>query len=296
MAHHIYVVSSEWGGTKGGINVFNKSLVEALARVVSKDVGVHSVTGSALSMPTSLGSSLDFLIYGSDAASLANVIESDLAGRPEKPKSITILGHDVHTGSHAIGARDMLRAKSIQCRAAVFCHMDYSAYQRYKDRAPASILTKAQEQRKIICDADCVYAIGPLLKTSFERLRADGGAETPIHEIIPGFPETLGQREVPNPANALKFFFSGRIDVENDRVKNGRLALRALYDAYSKMANSNDPRWRQRGSFVAYGLTRGTVDERLVLRSRRSSHSGKISGAHLGGLHRTGSDVRTVAR
>ena len=261
MVHHIYVVSSEWGGNKGGINVFNKSLVEALARVVSKDVEVHSVTESKLSLPTSLGSSLNFLSYDGDAASLVKAIESDLAAKSAKPKSIVIIGHDVHTGPHALDARDMLKAKSVHCRAAVFCHMDYAAYQHYKEKPPANVLAKAQEQRKIVLEADCVYAIGPLLKGSFERLRAAGGGETPIHEIIPGFPEALAQRNVSNPSNALKFFFSGRIDAENDRIKNGRLALRALYDVYTKMTNSNDLRWRQRGSFTAYGFAHASIDE-----------------------------------
>ncbi len=32
MGHRIYVVSSDWGGSKGGINTFNKELVEPCRR------------------------------------------------------------------------------------------------------------------------------------------------------------------------------------------------------------------------------------------------------------------------
>lgn len=260
MVHCIYVVSTEWGGSKGGINVFNKSLVEALTRVVSNDVEVNAVAASSTSTHASLGPRHRRLTYDGTTTSLARVIESDLLRRPDRPKTIAILGHDVHTGSHAIGAREILNEKSIHCLAAVFCHMDYSAYQRFKGTVPSVLTQKIEEQRRIVCEADRVYAIGPLLKESFERLRADRQVDTPIQEIIPGFPEALAQQEAPNPSNALKFFFSGRIDRDNDRVKNGRLALRALHDAYSKMSRSNDPRWRQRGTFIAYGFPQGAVD------------------------------------
>lgn len=258
MAYHIYAVSSEWGGSKGGINIFNRSLVEALARMVGKDTEVHSVTVSTPSLPTSLGSGPKFLSYDGTPESLAKAIESNLV---TTPKSTVIIGHDVHTGPDAIAARDILKVKSVDCRAAVFCHMDYSAYQRYKENTPEGILTKAQQQREIVRKADYVYAVGPRLRSSFEDLREGEPARKKIYEIIPGFPEALDLRFSINPAKALKFFFSGRIDAENDSVKNGRLALRALYDAYTKMASSNDPRWRDRGSFTVFGFARDSVNE-----------------------------------
>jgi radical SAM superfamily enzyme YgiQ (UPF0313 family)/glycosyltransferase involved in cell wall biosynthesis len=253
-SHHVYVVASEWGGTKGGINVFNKSLVEALWRVVGSDVEVFSVVQQT-SLPANLGSSPRFLSYSGDAESLAKAINAAVfASADLAPQSVTIVGHDVHTGGHALGARDILKAKQINCLAAIVCHMEYRAYQNYKERTQPAILTKAEEQQRHIEEADHVFAVGPLLKQAFQRLR------TTVHEIIPGFPEGLAPSDTQNPSDALKFFFSGRIDAENDRVKNGSVALRALYEAYSRNAGSSDTRWRQRGTFVAYGFPASEAD------------------------------------
>jgi radical SAM superfamily enzyme YgiQ (UPF0313 family)/glycosyltransferase involved in cell wall biosynthesis len=261
MVEHVYIVSSEWGGAKGGINVFNKSLVEALARVVRKDVQVHAVVQASSSVPAAVGSSFDFISYSGTPESLTNAIEDDLKSRPEAASGIVIIGHDVHTGPHAIGARELLKASQHDCRAGVICHMDYAAYQRFKGQPIHNVAAKAQEQRRVIREADCVYAVGPLLRMAFEGLRARGEADTPIHEIIPGFPEGLARHDGGNPSTALKFFFSGRIDPENDRIKNGRLALRALYQAYDNMANSSDARWRQRGTFAVFGAMEGVGQE-----------------------------------
>lgn len=260
MADYVYIVSSEWGGAKGGINVFNKSLAEALARVVRKDVHVHSVVEDASSIPTIAGGSLEFLSYSGTGEALAATIESHLATSSSTPARIIIIGHDVHTGPHAIDARDLLQTGRHDCSAGVFCHMDYAAYQRFKETPIQDVDAKARQQREVIVNADCVYAVGPLLRMAFEGLREQSGATTPIHEVIPGFPVSLARRDGGNPATALKFYFSGRIDAENDRIKNGRLALRALSKAYETKANSSDPRWLQRGSFVVFGAMDG-VDQ-----------------------------------
>ena len=181
MTHHVYVVSTEWGGSKGGINVFNKSLVEALALVVRADVEVHAIVGNQASLPVSLGSLKKFSTYDGSADSLVKTIEKDLSSLKAPPKSVAIIGHDVHTGPVAIEASNRLKLSSLNVQSAVFCHMDYAAYQRYKGTSIADIQDKVQKQRKIVCDADIVYAVGPLLKGSFESLRNEGNAHTKIY-------------------------------------------------------------------------------------------------------------------
>lgn len=261
MVHRIYAVSSEWAGTKGGINIFNSSLVEAMARVVDQDVEIHAVIASDAALPTGVGSNLRFQSYESTAKSLAEMVKTEIGDAAEKPTSVTLIGHDVHTGEHAVQARDILKECGLKTQAAVFCHMDYSKYQAFKDTIQREIAEKRARQRAVICAADHVYAVGPSLKASFEQLRKDNNAEPTIHEIIPGFPPVLKTTGPGNPSDALKFFFSGRIDPENDRVKNGRLALKAIFKAYSKNASLLDSRWNQRGSFAAYGFTDGKVDQ-----------------------------------
>lgn len=261
MAHLIYAVSSEWAGNLGGINIFNRFLVEALARIVDPDVEIHSVVAKDAGLPAGVGTNLRFRSYAQTATSLAETVQADLAKRAAWPTTITLLGHDVHTGGHAVEARNLLRAAGLEAKAAVFCHMDYSKYQSFKGTVPPDLATKRDRQRAVIAAADHVYAVGPSLVASFERLRKDHSGETVIHEIIPGFPSAFTEARLANPSDALKFFFSGRIDAENDRVKNGRLALKALFHCYAKNVNQSESRWAPRGSFTAYGFTDGKIDE-----------------------------------
>ncbi|MBP6110819.1 MAG: hypothetical protein KA482_00375, partial [Sphingobium sp.] len=254
MAEHLYVVSSEWGGAKGGLNVFNKALVEGLARVTGAGVKIIAVVAAAQSIPTSPGAAFSFLPYDGTGKGLADKIKQDTEETPHAITKIVIIGHDVHTGHHALEARNVLRAEQHNCVAGVFCHMDYSAYQKFKFQPIERISQKVEMQRDIIRNADHVYAVGPLLSQAFTDLRGASGAKTPVQQIIPGVPDTLSQLADANPAKALHFFFSGRIDPENDPIKNGRLALQAICDAYEKNRRSNETRWQQRGQFTAFGL------------------------------------------
>ncbi|MDH7638102.1 radical SAM protein [Sphingomonas oryzagri] len=256
--HHIFIASTEWGGSTGGINLFNKSLVEALARVVGDRVKIHAaVTSGDAGLPVGLAASIEFLDYDGTGISLAKAIEGTLPVTGDRP-SLHIFGHDVHTGAHAIEARDLLKRAGYDVRAATVCHMDYSAYEHLKDTDAGAILDKAQRQRDIVCAADDVYAVGPLLCRNFERLRQAEASETRVHQIIPGFPNAFVDRAQGNPSLALKFFFSGRIDPALDRLKNSRLVLRSLVKAYENGSKDPESRWRQRGQFFCYGFQAGS--------------------------------------
>lgn len=87
MTHRIYAVSSAWTGTKGGINIFNRFLVEALARVVDQDVEIHAVIASEATLPTGVGSNLRFESYGANPKSLADTVKAGLMKVGAKPQS-----------------------------------------------------------------------------------------------------------------------------------------------------------------------------------------------------------------
>ncbi|MFT6660684.1 MAG: radical SAM superfamily enzyme YgiQ (UPF0313 family) [Maricaulis maris] len=260
MTHQIYAVSSEWGGDKGGINIFNRFLVEAMARVVDPDVKVHAVVTSQAILPTGVGSNIRFARCDATPGSLAALIEENLGKTGSSAETITLIGHDVHTGVQVVEARDILQENNSSIRAAVFCHMDYSKYQPFKGVVPTELRAKQDRQRTIIQAADHVMAVGPSLKASFERLRQDNGGDATIHEVIPGFPPDLEASANENPSDALKFFFSARINPENDRVKNGRSTLKAIYQAYSKHSHIRDSRFHPRGSFTVFGFTDPKID------------------------------------
>lgn len=260
MKQHIFIVATEWGGTQGGINLFNKSLVEALGRVVDEDVTVHAAIIERETLPavTVTGGVL-LHSYGGDGASLADMIEHSL--NQDKSCALHLLGHDVHSGPAALDARDRLRDAGWQVDASTICHMDYSAYEYLKGAAPGEILDKAERQRDLVRRADHVYAVGPLLKRNFEKARPSDLDDPNIHQLIPGFPDTLSNEGERNPSAALKLFFSGRIDPKLDGVKNSRLVLQSLIRAYENGASqSADSPWHLRGQYVCYGFQPGTTD------------------------------------
>ncbi|SEK03344.1 Glycosyltransferase involved in cell wall bisynthesis [Sphingobium sp. AP50] len=260
VTEHLYVVSSEWGGTQGGINVFNKSLVEALARVVGAGVQVCAVIASVETIPTSQSGAFRFIDYDGTGEGLATTIVRDIEATRSGADRIVIIGHDVHSGPHALIACEALRDRALKSEAALFCHMDYSAYQKFKSQPIRQINEKIKLQRDIVKRGDHVFAVGPLLQEAFGALRDVTEKQSPIYSIIPGAPEALTKRIAENPAKATHFFFAGRIDPDNDPIKNGRLALRAIFEAYEKNARSTNPRWHQRGQFIAYGLGEDVTD------------------------------------
>ena len=125
MKKYIFFVSTQWGGNTGGINIFNKSLVESFARVASEEIQIVSVVSDLNSLPQGSHNNITFLTYEGNSRSLAEIIAREVSISGPKTE-IYILGHDIHTGNHVVEARDILREKNISSEALHFCHMDYS--------------------------------------------------------------------------------------------------------------------------------------------------------------------------
>lgn len=254
MEQKIFIVASEWGATKGGINVFNHFLVTALSRVLSTEAKIYAVVSETFILPISPPENLNFLLYNSKSKNLAEVLQESIKSddsATELPP--IIIGHDVITGPDVLATVDYLKSQNQECISGLICHMDYNAYQGYKGRSLQMVNERAKLQRDLVFRADYVFAVGPLLKDSFQKIRTRSGA-IPVKELIPGFPELLREKNTFNPSNALKFFVSGRITKEDDAIKNGRLALRALEHVFNAKYGTNEPLWKNKGTLVVYGF------------------------------------------
>jgi len=255
MVQKVFIVASEWGATKGGINVFNYSLVTALSRVLSNEAEIYAVASEDFNFPISPPENLSFIKYDAQKSNLDEVIrEKILADRTEKHLPAIIIGHDVITGPDVLNAVESINSENHNlCLSGLICHMDYNAYQGHKGRSLDTVNAKAILQRDLVDRADYVFAVGPLLRDSFQNIRTRAGA-IPVKELVPGFPDMLREHRPYNPSNALKFFVSGRITKEDDPIKNGRLALKALEHVFNAKYGTNEPLWKNKGTLIVYGF------------------------------------------
>ena len=168
-------------------------------------------------------------------------------------EGLLVIGHDLKTGQLAIDcAKDLqLRlGRDTSVKSAVISHMDYAEYSRRKGQALPDVLAKSRKQHAIVAAADFAFAIGPLLADGFQKARRERN-----DHVISLTPGSVDIRADAAGSGALTFYMSGRLGLEDDPIKNGVLAVRAVKAAYdAERANESQGRWTQRGHFFACGV------------------------------------------
>jgi glycosyltransferase involved in cell wall biosynthesis/serine/threonine protein kinase len=226
----IVLITTEWGPSQGGINSFNSDFARALSQVLAPRVRVTCVVMDAtakekeeaaeqgvalLSVGMKKGAQVDEFL----ALNILNAVQ-----REQPHEVLWWVGHDVISG----GATIALPALAKQGKSAVIHHMsyiDYSAYKHGGDGTQAK--DKQREQRRVFEQAHKVFAVGPLLRDKLTDL-LDGSK--PVQTIIPGLAQIKPALN-PKTFNAITF---GRLDPENDRIKQGRLAIASFATACRK--------------------------------------------------------------
>jgi hypothetical protein len=171
---YVFFVTA-WSALNGGINSFNFDLCSAIAAVgQSIDVFLESGSPEDQIIPQNIKiHKLPTKFTNFDQRSI-KFISSVIS---EHSNTIWV-GHDAISGGAAIFAKNSLGG-----RAAVFHHMDYSNYYFLKQ---SDVNTKVRTQKKLIKDADIVFAIGTRLFQNARHLRA---SHLETYELIPGVPE-----------------------------------------------------------------------------------------------------------
>lgn len=251
---HYFLISlaTRWGRAEGGINVFNKDLISAVATTMSTEARCVCFTGGA--NDSCDDPNIKLVIYedrGSAAATAQQIMQ--MAG-DDMQTEVVVLGHDVHTGELAIETCAELR-KIIRgtVKSAVIRHMHYSQYSGFKGTASSEVEQRAIRQSRLVDDADYVFAVGPLLKAT-----AKGRYQKDVCALIPGAP-LIGLLEEP-PELAWQIFMSGRLGGDDDRIKNTTLAVEGLiagYQAIKRVGGSAAERFDVRGRFRLLGTQTG---------------------------------------
>lgn len=229
----IVLITNAWGPKHGGINSFNTDFAKALSPVLAPETRVTCVVMDATPEEVedaakhgvrllSLGIRGAERVDGSRALNVLEAVQMD--GSDEV---LWWVGHDVISGPAAA----LLPKQAGQGKSALIHHMSYVAYTAYKKGNALAAKKNEEEQRRLFRQADEVFAVGPLLRDSLIDLL--DGSKT-VRMIVPGLAEIL-------PAPLGKTFSGitfGRLDFENDRIKQGRLAIAGFATA-CREANAN---------------------------------------------------------
>jgi tetratricopeptide (TPR) repeat protein/glycosyltransferase involved in cell wall biosynthesis len=233
---HIVLFATAWGTRFGGINALNRDLFRALALSTRGVVRVICVVCDAepehVRDAESCHVQLLNLVLGWSHDRLspawAPFVKAQLGAKFGDALATWWVGHDIISGEIALAMRDLCGG-----RVALVHHMDYKAYLSFKHGVGKTAIDKHREQQQLFAAADKVFAVGPLLRDSVIDML--GCSPRDVHMLIPGLAD-IKARELPRKFTAITF---GRLNPENDRIKQSALAVAAFASAVSQ-ANANE--------------------------------------------------------
>ncbi len=238
----LIALATAWGPRFGGINAFNTELLKSLGIYQGRGFEVACVlprVSAEEAKDAQDSCSLTLLGLNRpddefDPATLNHDLEQILAARGWQHP--IWLGHDDKTGPLALQLRDALGG-----RAALVHHMAHGAYQGFKKGSSVSAGEKAEHQRQWFRQADVCLAVGPRLARELEDLLLNEAKPSAVHTLIPGLsdPVEYGVHPAPRMPSSFTGFVSGRLD--DDRIKQGRLALRAFAQAVAEARDDGGP-------------------------------------------------------
>lgn len=233
--HRIIALTDRWGAHFGGINTFNVGFLKALAKKLrDADVEVLCVVERASDSEKQHASDCGIALVvcganmlSTDASTVENV-------RKYVGSEVTTLwlGHDDKTGPLALA----MRGSKSGDKAVLFNHMAHIAYQGFKKGSSQEADKKKEQQRILFLRADHVFCIGPRLHSELDDLLSTSPKRPSLTMLVPGFDE-LSEYAVSileHQPNHFRGFAAGRLTREDDRVKQGRLAIHGFCSAVAR--------------------------------------------------------------
>jgi glycosyltransferase involved in cell wall biosynthesis len=257
----VIALATAWGPKLGGINAFNAEFIKSLGIVPGRAFRLLCLVQEADEddLAEANRHQIELLAYGLDP-------EKELAGATAQcaqvlkeahlpaDTPVIFIGHDDKTGPLALALK-----KSVpDSKAALIHHMAHGAYQSYKKNSSKPAQEKAAMQQALFGAADVCLAVGPLLTEHLEDLLCNSPSGPVVHMLVPGLdvPAEFGVALADKPPNNFTAFVAGRLSAEDDRIKQGWLALRGFGRAvkqtktaeeYATNALQQSPRLRMRG-------------------------------------------------
>lgn len=254
---HIIVLATAWGPKHGGINAFNVEWVKSLGVTPKRMFDLTCVVLQASDADRADAKSCHVALVELDAngtdmgKNLAANVQTALAQtvKPGDGTCLVWVGHDDKTGPLALALRDGFP----DSKAVLFNHMAFGAYQGFKKDDPAQAAEKKAFQRDLFQRADLCFAVGPMLRDHLQDLLSTIHDAPPVKMFVPGLTELdgLGVQELLTAPRNFSAFVAGRLHRDDDRIKQGRLAVaslgKAVADARTDSVLNKSPELRMRG-------------------------------------------------
>lgn len=256
MTYLVALLATRWGSELGGLNVFNTGLASAMPLVLTKHSKTVCLVNELPHDVAALSGGIELWQTPNTAEGIAERLAAYCDTLREKSLlGVLVVGHDAITGQLAIDSAKALKSRNPvvpRVLSAVVSHMDYWEYAGKKGSSHATLVERRERQKAIVAEADYAYAVGPLLTANFSAARgASRGKGTAGRRLIPGATD-IPLKEL-DLRGSLQFFISGRLNREDDPIKNSGLVVHALKRAYQQRRAIQDSKWRDRGRLLAYG-------------------------------------------
>lgn len=220
-------IATRWGAYHGGINVFNREMCLGIRRADSKLRIICIVEEMSNEDESDAEKNNIELIKANDFRSYES-IRKQLVEKNIYPNAY--LGHDIHTGNLALE----LAKTSINVASIVICHFDYESYAGYKGKLGYEIQNVINKQKYLFKHADIVFSVGPKLKEAIERL-----TRRESKTLYPACFEIGEDYICKKMFNGLYVMASGRLNKEDDNIKNISAATSAFVE-YAKSISGNN--------------------------------------------------------
>lgn len=218
-------IIDDWGYSKGGINVFNKLLCEAMSRLAHSKVVcvVQNVSADKERQTTENGIEI---LYISKENNNEKIIAKKIKNITCKDSKIIFVGHDVQTGKMAIKCKK----RFLNSKCIIIHHMAYAEYYPILNMDYEVSEAKENLQREVLQQADMVFANGVTLEKSAQDIVGD---EVPVFIIYPGVSEVEPRKNINNTFKVVTF---GRIEQGKGLKKNNTI-IKETYLALAAWAN-----------------------------------------------------------
>lgn len=270
----LYLLSNAWGPKAGGINAFNTDFAKALGLALGERIPVGCVVLEADDADridaersrvrlVAIGKSPT---HGDFDPARAYDIANALREQELPVDGACWVGNDIISADVALRMRDVVADATV----VLIHHMSYLQYTGFKHGVGQIAKDKHERQRALFAGADRTFGVGPLLRDSLADLLPARSPEPGL--IVPGLPE-VSPRVAPKVFTACSF---GRLDPENDRIKQGRLAVAGFAALVARSGQPGMPKGLRRPpQLQLIGIGKPGGDEEQGLRSFADQRAGR---------------------
>jgi len=233
----IATFSSVWGTSTGGVDVFNKHLVKAIAS------GKEGVQVCACLQINSNGLEQDSkelgFIYATPEEAKAKNLSSERIGewtevqatavtykmliqRKFKPDCVFL--HDIFCKEVLTVVKRLIP----QVKIVTFFHCAYGRSEKRKGKSDIELDRKANFQAEMIQESDLSLSVGSFCVDYLKSLISGSGEKIMIDYIVPGRPDITSSAQKATHFHAMSF---GRLDPVSDSIKQIRISAKAWNEA-----------------------------------------------------------------